>query len=75
MEQLGYRFILPEIDVLVLDVAPESLGEDIVHHAAATVLADFDAGKGPGRRRRFRATHPCVRERPGLLPFPADCSV
>ena len=40
--QLGHRFVVVEIDVLILQCAPEALDEDVVEDPTTTIHADTD---------------------------------
>ena len=42
--QLTHRVILVEIDVLILDAAPQAFAEDVVEGAASAIHADLDVG-------------------------------
>ena len=42
--QLRHGVILVEIDVLILDAAPEAFAEDVVEGAAAAIHADLNVG-------------------------------
>jgi len=43
--QLHHRLVLVQVDMLILDRAPEPLDEHIVQGAPATIHADADVGR------------------------------
>src|ERR1035437_9380048 len=68
-----YRVVPVEIDLLVLEGAPEALDEDVVAPAAATIHADADAvvEQQTGERRTGKLRVPAIRAPRALRPRPS----